>query len=164
MTRRTSASITPFSPRLTSPGDGAPPPHRSSRSSATQSADNPLKLLRERSRSPSLASTIATDAGLAAPTLKGEIPKRPQIPPQQSALAPGLRDLRCAGRASQTPIAPADRGAPIPRFPSLAAFERRPSGLGACGKLSERAGIPKPVTLSDVSSRSKVCEQKRPVR
>jgi len=48
---------------------------------------------------------------------------------------------RCTGRAIQIPIAPADRRAPIPRFLSLAAFERRPSGLGARGKLSQRAGI-----------------------
>jgi hypothetical protein len=41
------------------------------------SGDNPLKLLREHTRSPSLAPTIATDAGLAAPTLKGEIPIAP---------------------------------------------------------------------------------------
>jgi len=33
--------------------------------------------------------------------------------------------------------------------PFVAAFERRPSGLGACRKLSERAGSPKPVTTAD---------------
>src|SRR5262252_4780620 len=36
------------------------------------------------------------------------------------------------------------RGAQLPRFPSLAAFERRPTGLGACGELTERGRHPKP--------------------
>src|SRR5262249_46472782 len=37
---------------------------------------------------------------------------------------------------------------PLPRFPSLAAFERRPGGLGACRELTERGRHPKPVTLT----------------
>jgi hypothetical protein len=41
---------------------------------------------------------------------------------------PCLHDLRCAVGASQISIAPADRAAQLPRFPSLAAFERRPGG------------------------------------
>jgi hypothetical protein len=32
----------------------------------------------------------------------------------------------------------------ITRFPSLAAFERRPAGLAACCKLTERAGVRNP--------------------
>ena len=51
---------------------------------------------------------------------------------------------RCTVRASQIPIAPADTCAPTPRFRSLAAFERRPTGRRACCTLSERAGIRNP--------------------
>ncbi len=73
MIRCTSALITLFSPPLTS----ATNPrrfHRPSTPSATQSSDNPLKLLRERSRGPSLPPTITAVACLAEATNFGEIP------------------------------------------------------------------------------------------
>ena len=43
-----------------------------------------------------------------------------------------LQDLRCTVGASEIPIAPLDRGAHLPRFPSLAAFVRRPGSHRAC--------------------------------
>jgi hypothetical protein len=59
--------------------------------------------------------------------------------------------LPCSGRASQIPKAPAEPGACLSRLRSLKAFGRRPTGLGASGKLSERAGSPKPVTKTAVT-------------
>src|SRR5262249_36324967 len=55
-----------------------------------------------------------------------------------------LQDLRCIVGASQIPIAPPDRGAHLPRFPSLAAFVRRPGSHRACCQLSDGAGIRNP--------------------
>ena len=57
-----------------------------------------------------------------------------------------LQDLRCTVGASEIPIAPADRGAHLTRFLSLAAFERRPTGHGTCCELSDWGRHPKPVT------------------
>ena len=60
-----------------------------------------------------------------------------------------LQDLRRTVGASEIPIAPADRGAHLTRFPSLAAFERRPTGHGTCCQLGEWGRHPKPVTAPD---------------
>src|SRR5262245_44680007 len=65
--------------------------------------------------------------------------------PTRRCLAPALStavsrpDPRCTVAASQISIAPPDRGAHSPRFPSLAAFERRPGRLRACGELHDGA-------------------------
>ena len=51
----------------------------------------------------------------------------------------------CTVSASQFPIEPAEPGAPIPRLPSLAAFERRPR----CAWRGRVGRHPKPVTVGD---------------
>jgi hypothetical protein len=53
------------------------------------------------------------------------------------------------------PIEPAEPGARLSRVRSLKAFGRRPIGLGASGKLCERAGSPKPVTNLDSCAAAK---------
>jgi len=73
MTQRTSAAINLFSSPLTSAANPSRF-HRCSTPSATQSSDNPLKLLRERSCSPSLGPTITDAACLAETTNIDEIP------------------------------------------------------------------------------------------
>jgi len=35
---------------------------------------------------------------------------------------------------------------------AMAAFERRPTGLGACDELTERGRHPKPVTTTDIAN------------
>ena len=72
-------------------------------------------------------------------------PSAPTIPTHIS-----LQDPRCTVGASEIPIAPADRGAHLTRFPSLAAFEHRPTGHGTCFELGESGRHPKPVTYSGV--------------
>jgi hypothetical protein len=66
-----------------------------------------------------------------------------------------LQDLRRTVGASEIPIAPADRGAHLTRFPSLAAFERRPTGHGTCCQLGEWGRHPKPVTATDIRATGK---------
>jgi hypothetical protein len=83
-----------------------------------------------------------------------KVPSRPRIVPTLDA-EPSLQDLRCAVGASEFSIAPADRAAHSPRFPSLAAFERRPGGRCPCGDLCDRGRHPKPVTTTALSMRSK---------
>ena len=61
-----------------------------------------------------------------------------------------LQDLRYTVGASKIPIAPADRGAHLTRFPSLATFKRRPTGHGTCCELGEWGRHPKPVTRAAV--------------
>jgi hypothetical protein len=63
---------------------------------------------------------------------------------QYFALTAHLQHRHCTVRASQIPIAPADRRPLLPRFPSLAAFEPRPTRRRACCELSERAGVRNP--------------------
>ena len=118
----------------------APPFHSSCTPSVTQSADNLLNFLRERPRAPSLAPTIVTRACVAGPTPKGEISIAPYRPNNRHLRCA----IRCTGPGNQNPIAPADRGAHVPRFPSLAAFGRRPGSHRACCELSGGAGIRNP--------------------
>jgi hypothetical protein len=73
MSQPTSASITLFSPALTSATNPSPF-HRSPTASAIQTSDNPLKLVRERLRSPSLGPAITGAACIAEATNIGEIP------------------------------------------------------------------------------------------
>jgi hypothetical protein len=82
-----------------------------------------------------------------------KVPSRPRIVPTLDA-EPSLQDLRCAVGASEFSIAPADRAAHSPRFPSLAAFERRPGGRCPCGDLCDRGRHPKPVTFTALTTTS----------
>jgi hypothetical protein len=79
---------------------------------------------------------ISSKSDLNAPWLR---PFAPTIATHAS-----LQDLRCTVGASEIPIAPPDRGAHLPRFPSLAAFVRRPGSHRACCQLSDGAGIRNP--------------------
>jgi len=79
---------------------------------------------------------ISSKSDLNAPSLR---PFAPTIATHAS-----LQDLRCTVGASEIPIAPPDRGAHLPRFPSLAAFVRRPGSHRACCQLSDGAGIRNP--------------------
>src|SRR5262245_47023985 len=79
---------------------------------------------------------ISSKSDLNAPSLR---PFAPTIATHAS-----LQDLRCTVEASEIPIAPPDRRAHLPRFPSLAAFVRRPGSHRACCQLSDGAGIRNP--------------------
>src|SRR5262249_50451686 len=79
--------------------------------------------------------TICSADALKAPT------RRCLVPALSTAVC--RPDPRCTVAASQISIAPADRAAQIPRFPSLAAFER----MGLSIELS-----PKPVTTRETRS------------
>jgi hypothetical protein len=82
--------------------------------------------------------TISSKSALNAPSLR---PSATTIGTHTS-----LQDLRCTVGASEIPIAPVAKGAHLTRFPSLAAFERRPTGHGTCCELGEWGRHPKPVT------------------
>src|SRR5262245_17607516 len=95
------------------------------------------------------------------PHAKPELVADTMISPRHSALGQG-RSSTASSVASN----------PCPHYPqfeacrrwtgarTLRARERRPRGLGACRKLSERAGSPKPVTRRDLSICSNVCAER----
>ena len=64
-----------------------------------------------------------------------------------AALLPASQAPHCAIGANQIPIEPAEPGAPIPRLPSLAAFERRPVVRVDSVVMGRH---PKPVTIPDI--------------
>jgi hypothetical protein len=90
--------------------------------------------------------TISSKSALNAPSLR---PSATTIGTHTS-----LQDLRCTVGASEIPIAPVAKGAHLTRFPSLAAFERRPTGHGTCCELGEWGRHPKPVTEAVLSIRN----------
>ena len=97
-----------------------------------------VPLRRSRTPSPIQSAGISSKPALNAHSLH---PTAPTIGTHTS-----LQDLRRTVGASEIPIAPADRGAHLTRFPSLAAFERGPPAMVRVANLGEWDRHPQRVT------------------